>query len=115
MDPYRTPLWKPTPPRKSRPCGYPWLEVFLSPFGVAVFAGLVACILPVVFLFSCAGPIPAEAAEKAALYELDLTACTERSSTLTESIVCENDVRARQRPPRPPRALPKPLPDGGVR
>jgi hypothetical protein len=52
---------------------------------------------------ACASSHP----ERPAVYELELTACTHKSATLTESIACENEVRARYG-----RAL-RALPDGG--
>lgn len=63
----------------------------------------------IVVVLGCgASPPSAEVSEKAAIYELELTSCSQRSATLRESIACENEVRARYG--RPLRAMPK---DGG--
>ena len=62
---------------------------------------------------ACEPAKPIEQPENPAIYEFELTQCTANSDTLTASILCENEVRARHK--RPPRKLPKPLPDGGVR
>jgi anti-sigma-K factor RskA len=79
---------------------------------ILVIAAWAAVAVVCAFIGGCPDARPAE---KPAIYEMDLTACTEKSHTLTESIVCENEVRAKQSPPRPPRALPPRLSDGGVR
>ena len=79
------------------------------------FAGSIPLTIPFVMTAAttaCSSKPPPEP-ETPALYELELTACTAKSDTLTASILCENEVRARYK--RPSRALPKPLPDGGVR
>ena len=40
---------------------------------------------------------------KPAVYEGELTACNQTAKTCEESIRCENEVRAKQKPPRPRR------------
>lgn len=63
----------------------------------------------VVVVLGCgASPPSSEVSEKAAIYEFELTACSQKAATLRESIACENEVRARYG--RPLRAMPK---DGG--
>ena len=74
-------------------------------FLLAVLCVVVPCLL-------VSGCSAAAATVKPAAYEAELIACSEKSSTLFESIACENRARAREgRPLRPYPAFDR---DGGV-
>ena len=88
---------------------------FLAPIRAVLLAFVfwLALFLELAGTPACEPAKPIEHPENPALYEFELTQCTANAETLTASILCENELRAKHK--RPLRKLPKPLPDGGVR